>query len=105
MWYGDNPGLIAQRMKDICTRLLVIEEAEREYEWLAAQADADLLDVSAGGNMNGGFTADQLSRARGAFADLHALWLLVHDFPAPASYNITGQYDFLNNARHIIAGQ
>lgn len=105
MWYGDNAGLVASRMKDICTRLLVIEDAEREYEWLVAQADADLLDAASGGNLADGFTADQLSRGRATFADLHALWLVVHDQPAPSSYGITGHYDFLNNARHIISGQ
>jgi hypothetical protein len=105
VWYGDNPGLIAQRMRDICTRLLVIEEAEREYQWLAAQDDADLLNPASGGQLDGGFTQAQLDRARATFADLHALWLLVHDQAAPASYGITGTYDFLNNARHVIAGQ
>jgi hypothetical protein len=104
-WYGDNPGLIAQRMKDICTRLLVIEEAEREYEWLSAQPDNELLDVSAGGTMNGGFTVEQLSLARGTFADLHALWQIVHNMQPAASYQITGTYDFMNNVRFILGGQ
>jgi hypothetical protein len=105
VWYGDNPGLIAQRMKDICTRLLVIEEAEREYEWLAAQADPELLNPASGGQLEGGFTHDQLTRARATFADMHALWLIVHGQAAPDTYAITGSYDFLNNVRHVISGQ
>jgi hypothetical protein len=102
MFYGDSGVEIASRAKDICTRLLVIEEAQRFSVWLAAQVDADLLGEADGGTLPGGFTPAQLSRMRAAFADLGALWLLVHDQPAPASYGITGEYDFLNNARHIV---
>lgn len=105
MFYGDNAGLIAQRMKDICTRLLVIEEAEREYEWLTAQADQDLLGPASGGQLEGGFTPDQLARARATFTDLHALWLIVHDQAPDPAYGITGTHDFLENARHVISGQ
>jgi hypothetical protein len=102
VFYGDNAGLIAQRMKDICTRLLVIEEAERLNGWLTAQGDEDLLDSASGGQFAQGFTVAQLDRSRATFADLHALWLVVHDQAPPESYGITGSYDFLNNVRHII---
>ena len=105
MFYGDNPGAIANRMKDLCRQMLAIEDAEREYQWLSAQLDPDLLDVSLGGNLNGGFTQAQINTMRATFADLHALWQIVHNMQPQASYGITGQYDFLLNVKEILGGQ
>lgn len=102
MFYGDNAGLIAARAKDICQRLLVIEDAERFWQWLAAQGDPDLLDPSAGGQLASGFTQGQVSTLRATYADMHALWQVVHDQVPQASYGITGSYDFLNNVKQVI---
>jgi hypothetical protein len=103
VYYGDNAGIIAARSKDIVTRLLVIEEAERFYQWLAAQQDPELLDTSvAGGEMASGFTQAQLDTLRATYADMHALWQIVHDQVPQASYGITGSYDFMVNVKQVI---
>lgn len=98
MFYGDNAGLIAARAKDICQRLLVIEDAERFYQWLSAQADGDLLDPA----LPSGFTQAQLDTLRATYADMHALWLIVHAQAPPDTYGITGTYPFLNNVKQVI---
>jgi hypothetical protein len=103
VFYGDNAGLMAQRAKDIVTRLLVIEEAERFYQWLSAQLDPDLLDqATAGGNLPAGFTQTQVDTLRATYADMHALWQIVHGMTPQASYGITGSYDFLVNVKEVI---
>lgn len=103
MFYGDNAGLIANRAKDIVTRLLVIEEAERFYQWLSGQADADLLDAAAeGGNLPAGFTQAQIDRMRSTYADMHALWQVVHGQVPQSSYGITGTYQFLTSVKEVI---
>ena len=99
-----DPGQIAGRAKDICTRLArAVEDAQAEYEQLAAQDNTDLLDEALGGKphrrVHPGADRPAPRHLRLACTPL---WLAVHDQEMPASYGITGRYDFLNNVRHII---
>lgn len=102
MFYADNAGLIAARAKDIVNRLLVIEDAERFYQWLSAQPDPELLSPSGGGTLDAGFTAAQLATLRATYADMHALWQIVHDTEPQASYGITGSYAFMTNVKEVL---
>lgn len=94
MFFNDNAGLIAASAKQICQALRDnLAQAESFRHWLTSQADADMTGL--------GFSAAQLTVLRAAFEDLHALYLLAYGQGAPASYAITGTYDFSQNTKEI----
>lgn len=94
MFYQENAGLIAQNAKVICRTLRDnLDQAAAFRSWLASQSDADLTGL--------GFSAQDITWLRSAFEDLHALFLLTYGNPVPASYGITGSYDFSVSVKEI----
>lgn len=94
MFFQDNAGLIAQGAAVICKTLRDnLYQAQGFQHWLVDQTDEDLLGI--------GFSQPQIDTMRQAFADLAALGGLVYGQAVPASYGITGTYDFSKSVKQV----
>jgi hypothetical protein len=94
MFFQDNAGLIASGAAQICKTLRDnLFQAQGFQNWLTDQTDAELTGI--------GFTEDQITTLRAAFADLAALGGLVYGQAVPTSYGITGTYDFSKNIKQV----
>lgn len=91
-------GNIVIRAQDIFVRLRrALSDAGEMQDWLSAQTDADL------GSSGLGFTEQQITFLRSAFADVTAANAIIHNQLPPAGYpQPPAAHDYWVNVKQVI---